>query len=376
MRPFTLLVKPASADCNLHCEYCFYLDKSRLYPDTKRHRMSDEVLEKIIKSYMATRQPTYSIVWQGGEPTLMGLDFFRKVTHLQEKYGHPGAVVANGLQTNAKLISDEMAKHFGQYHFLLGCSLDGPAEIHDRYRRTSGGKPSHAEVLKGIETLKRNKVHFNILTLVSQSNVTRAEQVYRYLVGRGYHYHQYIPCVEFDTHGKLLPFSITGKEWGDFLCTLFDVWYSKDTHRVSIRHFDSILFKMVVGSANVCHMARNCCQYFVVEYNGDIYPCDFFVKEPLRLGNVMDSTWKEVLSSKIYRSFGAQKEQWNMACQGCDCLDLCAGDCLKQRIWDGHPPQNLSWLCAGWNQFNRYTCDRFEGLAEKIRQQRVYEKQI
>jgi uncharacterized protein len=329
--------------------------------------MSDEVLEEMIKSYMATRQVTYSIGWQGGEPTLMGLDFFRKVTHFQKKYGHFGAVVGNGLQTNATLISDEMAKHFGRYHFLLGCSLDGPTEIHDRYRRTIGGKPSHADALRGIETLKRNKVEFNILTLVSESNVTRAEKVYRYLGGRGYYYHQYIPCVEFDTDGKLLPFSITGKEWGDFLCTLFDVWYSKDTRRVSIRLFDSILFKMVEGSANVCHMARNCCQYFVVEYNGDIYPCDFFVEKPLRLGNVMDTPWKEVLSSKIYRSFGVQKAQWNKACQGCDCLDLCGGDCLKHRIWEGHPSQKLSWLCAGWSQFIRYTRGRFESLAEEVR---------
>jgi uncharacterized protein len=376
MRPFTLLVKPASADCNLHCEYCFYLDKCHLYPETKRHRMSDAVLEQLIKGYMATKQPTYSIGWQGGEPTLMGLDFFRKVTHLQEKYGRAGAVVGNGLQTNVTLITDEMAEHFSKYHFLLGCSLDGPASVHDRYRHTLRGKPTHTEVLRGIETLKRNSVEFNILTLVSQSNVHRAREIYGYLVDQGFFYHQYIPCVEFDENGELLPFSINGKEWGGFMCEIFDEWYSKDVYRVSFRHFDSILFKMVEGSINVCNLGRNCCQYFVVEYNGDIYPCDFFVEESLRLGNVMDTSWKEVLGSKTYNKFGAQKAQWNKECQACDCLDLCSGDCLKHRIYAGNPPQNLSWLCEGWKQFIRHARSRFEYLAQEIRERRMEEKRL
>lgn len=338
--------------------------------------MSDAVLEQLIKGYMATKQPTYSIGWQGGEPTLMGLDFFRKVTHFQEKYGRAGAVVGNGLQTNVTLITDEMAEHFSKYHFLLGCSLDGPASVHDRYRHTLRGKPTHTDVLRGIETLKRNSVEFNILTLVSQSNVHRAREIYGYMVDQGFFYHQYIPCVEFDENGELLPFSINGKEWGGFMCEIFDEWYSKDVYRVSIRHFDSILFKMVEGSINVCNLGRNCCQYFVVEYNGDIYPCDFFVEESLRLGNVMDTSWKEVLSSKTYNKFGAQKAQWNKECQACDCLDLCSGDCLKHRIYAGNPPQNLSRLCEGWKQFIRHARSRFEYLAQEIRERRMEEKRL
>ncbi|MCP4401443.1 MAG: anaerobic sulfatase maturase [bacterium] len=373
MRPFTLLVKPASGDCNLRCEYCFYLEKCGLYPETNRHRMSDNVLEQMVKSYMATRQPMYSIGWQGGEPTLMGLEFFQKVVEFQKKYGHPGASVGNGLQTNATSIDDEMAAFFQEYHFLLGCSLDGPAKLHDRYRLTAGGNASHAEVLRGIEALERHKVEFNILVLVSRANVARAREVYRYLRDRGFLFHQYIPCVEFDEKGELLPFAINADEWGQFLCELFDEWWKKDTRKVSIRHFDSILAKMVDGQTNVCTMGTNCCQYFVVEHNGDVYPCDFFVEPKCKLGNVMENSWEEMLRSPIYLEFGAQKSCWNQLCESCDCLDLCAGDCLKHRVYAGNPPQHLSSLCAGWKRFIQHTRKRFEKLAETVRKQRLKE---
>lgn len=375
MRPFTLLVKPASADCNLRCEYCFYLEKCRLYPDSRQHRMSDAVLEQMIKTYMATPQPVYSIGWQGGEPTLMGTEFFRKVVRLQQQYGRPGARVGNGLQTNATLITDEMAALFGEYHVLVGCSVDGPPDIHDRYRRDAGGKPSHANVVQGIERLEQHHVEYNILVLVSQSNVKRAREVYRYLVEAGYLFHQYIPCVEFDDEGNLLPFAITGTEWGEFLCELFDEWYATGTTTVSIRHVDSILTKMVDGVNNVCVMGDNCCQYFVVEHNGDIYPCDFFVEESLKIGNVMDTPWEEALNSPVYREFGAQKAQWNAACETCEWLGLCGGDCLKHRVYAGNPPQTLGWLCAGWKQFLPYARERFETLAARVRRQRLREQQ-
>jgi len=333
--------------------------------------MSEEVLEAMIQGYMTTAQPVYSFGWQGGEPTLMGLGFFRKVTELQKKYGAAGSTVANGLQTNATLIDDAFAEHLAQYRFLIGCSLDGPAEIHDRYRRTVRGSPSHAAVLKGIEALKRHQAEFNILTLVSQANVRRARDVYHYLVDQGLNYHQYIPCVEFDEKGKQMPFAIDGAEWGDFMCEIFDLWYSRDIYTVSVRHFDSIIQKLIDGSNNVCTLGDNCCQYFVVEHNGDIYPCDFFVQRNLKLGNIMDTSWDQALDSSIYRQFGLQKSQWNSVCERCDCLDLCKGDCLKHRIYGGHSARNLSWLCIGWQQFIRHTRDKFHALAEKVRAKRL-----
>ena len=189
-RPFSLLIKPASADCNQRCAYCFYLDRASLYPDASRHRMTDDVLERLISSYLATDQPTYVFGWQGGEPALMGLDFFRRVTALQSKYGRNGSVVANGLQTNATLLEDEFCAHLGKFNFLVGVSLDGPADVHDRYRKYGDGRGTHADVLRGLETLRRHEVEFNILTLVSAANVKRGAEIYRYLRDLGVAYHQ------------------------------------------------------------------------------------------------------------------------------------------------------------------------------------------
>jgi len=328
--------------------------------------MSDEVLEQLVRGYMATPQPTYTFGWQGGEPTLMGADFFRKVTRLQEIYGRPGVRVANGLQTNATLITEELAAHFSRYRFLLGCSLDGSGEIHNRYRRTRSGNPTHDRVLKGIATLKHHQVELNILTLVSRANVQHPREIYRYLVDQGFFYHQYIPCVETDSQGNSMPFAVNGKEWGDFLCDLFDEWYDDDRHRVSIRLFDGILHKMIHGSSILCHMDKNCRQYVVIEHNGDVYPCDFFVEGPLKLGNIMENSWPELLQSPLYREFGARKVRWNKSCQSCDFLKLCQGDCLKHRIYSGGSSRNLSYLCEGWKQFFGYTQNRFQRLVDEF----------
>jgi uncharacterized protein len=181
MSDFSLLLKPSSADCNLRCQYCFYLGKCDLYPAETVHRMNDEILRKIISSFLAIPQRAYSFGWQGGEPTLMGLDFFKKVTEYQMEYGQPGVIVANGFQTNATLLDDEWAEHFFKYKFLVGVSIDGPAEVHDKFRTYTDGRGTHADVLKGVSALRRNNVEFNILTLVSQSNVNKPRDIFHYL---------------------------------------------------------------------------------------------------------------------------------------------------------------------------------------------------
>jgi uncharacterized protein len=368
--PFSLLIKPSGADCNLRCAYCFYLGKAALYPASARHRMSDAVLDRLIASYMATAQPQYAFGWQGGEPTLMGLDFFRKVTDLQQKHGRPGAVVANGLQTNGTLLDDAFAAHLAAYHFLLGVSLDGPPELHDPNRVTANGRPTHDMVQAGLACLRRHAVEFNILTLVNALNARQPETVYRSLVADGHLFHQYIPCVEFDPQGKPLPFSVEPGAWGDFLCALFDLWYASDTRRVSIRLFDSILYRLVEGVANVCHMGRDCRQYFLVEHNGDIYPCDFFAEPGLKLGNIMEHSWEELFDSPVFKAFGACKSAWNPACDACAWVDLCAGDCPKHRYAGSRDPRGLSYLCPGWKRFYSHTADRFQKLAHQIRRDR------
>lgn len=371
LKPFSLLIKPASADCNLRCKYCFYLDHCSFYPEERRHRMSEEVLERMIATYMQTVQPQYAFGWQGGEPTLMGLDFFKKVVDLQKQFGRSGAVVGNGLQTNATLLDPPFAEFISRHNFLVGVSVDGPARIHDHFRLTAGGQGSHTQVMQGIRHLTEAKAQFNILTLVSQSNVAGAATVYDYLCSNGWLFHQYIPCVEFDGSGNLLPFAINGEEWGEFMCRIFDAWYPGDTRRVSIRHFDSILTLMVDGRPNACYLDRNCCQYFVVEYNGDIFPCDFYVDKGLRLGNVRSDNWEDLQQSPLYRDFGSRKCHWNPDCSVCEYVDVCSGDCLKNRWYcGGDSSRRLSALCAGWKMFYSHTLDRFKELAEGIRRER------
>ncbi len=371
MKSFSLLIKPASADCNLRCSYCFYLAKAGLYPDVTTHRMSDEVLRQLVRSYMATPQPAYSFGWQGGEPTLMGVDFFRKVTAYQKEFGFPGCNVSNALQTNGTLIDDQLAAHLAEYNFLVGVSLDGPANMHDCYRRYIDGSGTHSAVFKGIETLRRNKVDFNILTLVSKANVQHPREVYRYLKDLGFLHHQYIECVEFDKSGKLLPYAIDGEQWGDFLCGIFDEWMDGDTRTVSVRLFDSIVYKLVTGSSNVCSMGHDCRQYFMVEYNGDVYPCDFFAEPGLKLGNILQTGWKEMGDSETYRIFGERKRQLGEECLSCKYLDLCMGDCPKNRQGRGSRMQQVSQLCNGWKKFYAHALPELRRLAEEIRNERA-----
>jgi len=370
-KPFSLLIKPASADCNLACTYCFYLDHCKLYPEKKIHRMSFETLETMIKKYMSTPQPVYSFGWQGGEPTLMGLDFFKKVVSLQQKYGRYGSTVANGLQTNGILINKEFAKFLSQYNFLVGISLDGPPEIHNCYRKFPNGEETHSYVMQGIKNLQENNVEFNILVLVNNLNVKKPKEIYYYLLDNQFYYHQYIECVEFDEKGNLLPYSIQNPEdWGNFLCEIFDEWYKHHIRKVSIRLFDSILTYLVEKKYIVCQMDNNCCQYFVIEYNGDVYPCDFFVEKELKIGNIHTGDFKNFLTSPIYLKFGKQKSNYNDLCKNCKFLKYCHGDCQKHRYYGEKNPKNLSFLCKGWKIFYEHALPKLKKLANKILEER------
>lgn len=366
MQTFSLLIKPVSADCNLRCKYCFYIE--HLDNIEPKPRMSENTLETMIASFMQTDQNNnYAFGWQGGEPTLLGIKFWEKVVELQTKYAPPGAVISNGLQTNGTLITDELARLFAEYRFLLGVSIDGPPHLHDIYRKTIGQTPSHSLVLQGIKRLKKANVEFNILTLVNSKTVKNASEIYQYLKDNEFYYHQYIPCVEFDCNGNLEPYSITGDEWGDFLCELFENWIKNDINKVSIRLFDSIINYLINGSYNVCYMGNNCCQYFVVEYDGNVYPCDFFVQKDLLLGNLKTNSWDEIKKSPIYLKFGAKKAEWNNKCKNCPYLNFCHGDCQKFRISKKDPSKALSMLCKGWKKFYTNTLPRFKIIADKIK---------
>lgn len=360
--PFSLLIKPASGECNLRCDYCFYLEKCDLFPSSEPRRMSEETLTAMLTSYFSTPQPNYAFAWQGGEPTLMGLDFFKRVVELQRELAPAGAQITNAIQTNGTLITDAFAEFLAKNRFLVGISIDGPAEIHDRYRLAVSGGATHANVLRGLDKLKAAGAEVNALTVVNDINVSQARTVYQYLKDDlGLRWHQYIPLVELDQKGARLPFTITGEQWGRFLNDLFDSWYPDDTRRVSIRHFDSVLQLLAHGTYAQCTMAGSCSSYVVVEHNGEIYPCDFYVEPELRLGKVDKNGLAAARRTPQEARFAAQKSRWPEECARCPYLMLCSGDCPRMRLDDGR-----SLLCDGWKAFYARNLDTFRSLAQTV----------
>ena len=366
-RNFSLLVKPASYCCNLRCRYCFYLRKCGLF-GSGALRMDELVLSTMIRKFMAIGMPVSSFGWQGGEPTLMGLDFYRRALELQRQFAKPGQRVANALQTNGTLLDDQWGAFLNANKFLVGISVDGPEGIHDMSRVWADGRGSHADVMRGMDVLKRHGVEFNVLTLVSSANQDRPLEIYNYLKSLGVMYHQYIECVEFDEDRKLSPFSVDPLKWGQLLCAVFDEWIKADTRTVSVRLFDSVLVKLLDKVANVCALGTDCRQYFVVEHNGDIFPCDFHVNPEWRLGNILAEDFGPLLDSPLYRSFGTRKRELSAKCKACEFLDICAGCCPKNR--PGANPATTSALCEGWKLFYGHSLERFKALAADIAKER------
>lgn len=359
----SLLIKPASGMCNLRCPYCFYLDRTRMFGPGSL-RMDDAVLETMIRKFLALRLPVSAFGWQGGEPSLMGVDFFRRAVALQQKHGRSGQAVSNGLQTNGTLLDDEWGRFLHEYRFLVGVSVDGPAAVHDRNRVHTDGSGSHADVMRGLDVLRRHHVEFNVLTLVTPANQDMPVEIYQYLKSLGVNYHQYIECVEFADDGGLRACSVEPVKWGRFLCAIFDEWYAHDVGRVSVRLFDTILARMVDNAAVSCVAAEDCRQYLLVEHNGDLFPCDFHVRPDWKLGNIMTDELPAVWNLERFRAFGRRKREWNVDCAACEYLVFCAGCCPKNR--PGPDPSNLSALCAGWRQFYGHTLTRFRELAGQI----------
>lgn len=359
----SLLIKPAGAECNLDCDYCFYLRTAGSDVRAGPPRMSDAVLERMLAGYLELSLPVHSFCWQGGEPLLMGPGFYRRVTELQQRLARPGTVIANSVQTNATLVDDALAEHFARYRFLVGCSIDGPAPLHDRHRRTRAGGASHEKVLAGRERLRRHGVEVNSLKLVSDANVGHPVKVYDYLVEQGFRFLQFIPCVEFDSAGRRQPYAISGRQWGDFLCAVYDRWFEDGPGRISIRLFDSLMARLAYGAELLCTFAADCRQYLVVEHDGAVYPCDFQVRPDRRLGNVLDDPLADLLGSPRYAGFGVEKSALPEPCTVCRHRELCRGDCPLHRGSGGIAESDGSWLCTGWRAFFDHAGPGLEELA-------------
>ncbi len=358
VRPFQLLIKPVSADCNARCAYCFYLRVGEEMYAERRHRMADEVLERIVSSYLGLQLPVSVFSWQGGEPTLMGLPFFERVVELQKRYGKGGQQVGNALQTNGFLVDAEWARFLGKYKFVVGLSVDGPREVHERYR----GRSFH-KVMRAARVLREHGTLPSVLCCLTDANVGMGAALYRWFVEQGFDALQFIPVVEKEpVTGELANFSITGEEYGRFLCEVFDEWIKDGVGRVTVRIFEAMLSRAAGTPLPYCPFGERCDSYLVVEHNGDVYPCDFFVRPELKLGNVMDAELPAFFEIPEAKAFAASKASDDDECASCEFLTLCYGGCQKDRL-DG----KRTSLCAGYRLFFEHTAARFAEVARKVR---------
>ena len=370
-----LLVKPVSADCNLTCEYCFYHRSTDPYSSAPRHRMSDEVLEAFISQYMRLAGPNASIGWQGGEPLMAGIDFFKKAIEFQKKYGFSGQTVGNGMQTNATLVTPELARLFQEYNFLAGVSLDGPKELHDHYRRTALGKPSYDRVMRAIDILREHRAEFNILSVVNNVTGDHADEIYDFLATNGFDFMQFIPCVEVDPRtGDLARFSVGSEQYGKFLCRIFDKWYGGGQPTTSVRFFENVLMVYAGVRPEVCEFHDTCGRYVVIEHNGDVYPCDFFVEDRWYLGNLLETPLAEIASSAKARFFASQKQRQRPECNDCEWHHICRRGCPRRRYVLNERFEDPFYLCEGYKQFFAHADSRFRKLAEVVAKRQEEER--
>ena len=378
-KPLTsILVKPAGPDCNMACTYCFYYDKASLFPETPKHRMSEEILEEMVKQLMQQSGQQVSFGWQGGEPTLMGLPFYRKAVEFQQRYGR-GQSVGNGLQTNGILIDSEWAKFLQEYNFLVGLSFDGPKHIHDKYRKMRSGSGSWDKVSDHAKLMLDTGVQVNALVVVNDYSVNFPEEIYTFHKEHGLNFMQFIPCVE--THPKnqeiAAPFSVPADKLGQFWCTLFDLWiadFEDGKPTTSIRYFDSLFYRYVNMDAPECTLLPYCGVYVVVEHNGDVYSCDFFVDPEWKLGNIKNDKLIDLLNSDRQYEFGQMKANWPEECENCKWLRYCYGGCTKDRIRDPRD-RKLNHFCDAFKEFLEYSHEKFSELANKWQEEQRIESQ-
>lgn len=366
---FNILVKPIGSVCNLHCDYCYYLNKNKLYPDTIDFRMSYELLEEFTRQYIQYQPgPLVSFIWQGGEPTLLGLDFFRRVVELQEKFLPVGWQATNSLQTNGTLLTDEWCDFLHKNQFLVGLSLDGSANLHNFYRHTKSGQETFSQVMSGLHLLQTHKIEYNVLCVVSKANVQHPIELYHFFKENGIKYIQFIPLVESLEDGKVSQRSITGEEYGQFLISIFNQWVVNGLGEISVQIFDECISVWAGLGANLCISAPTCGRAMAMEHNGDVYSCDHFVFPPYKLGNIRDQKLIDLVNSEKQVNFGRQKkEALPECCQSCSVRFICNGGCPKNRILPTADGRNLNYLCAGYKRFFSYIDPYMRDIAEVLK---------
>ncbi len=386
-RNMYILAKPAGAHCNLACTYCYYTEKANLYQKLHNHIMNDVLLERFIKQYIESQANDHVMfTWHGGETLMRPLEFYKKVMRLQQQYAR-GRVIDNAIQTNGTLLNDEWCKFFKDNNWLVGVSIDGPQEFHDRYRRTRQGRPSFVQVMRGINLLNKHQVEWNALAVVNDFNANYPLDFYHFFKEIDCHYIQFSPIVERtfqhedgrhlaapdEAEGKpVTDFSISAEQWGNFLCTLFDEWVRNDVGNYFIQLFDATLANWVGVTPGICTLAETCGHAGALEFNGDVYSCDHFVFPQYKLGNIYTQTLFELMNSPRQIAFGQNKRNaLPRQCRECKYLFACHGECPKNRFLrtaDGEP--GLNYLCTGYRKFFEYVAPYMDFMKAELAEER------
>ena len=386
-KPLYVMLKPAGAHCNLTCKYCYYLEKTKLYPTAQRHLMSDEMLEQFTREYIEAQTMNQVLfTWHGGEPLLRSIDFYRKALSLQQKYAG-GRRIDNVIQTNGTLLTDEWCEFFAQNHWLVGISIDGPQPDHDHYRLTAAGKPSWKKVMQGIKLLKKHGVEWNAMAVVNAYNVNHPLEFYRFFKENGCQFLQFTPIVERQTRHEdgrtlasladkneipLSEASVTPEQWGYFLSAIFDEWVRKDVGKIFVEIFDCTLANWMGISPGICAYSKECGHAGVMEHNGDVYSCDHFVFPEYKLGNIRDHSLIDMLYGEQQQEFSRLKHSsLPRQCKECDMEFACHGECPKNRFMkDKYGDSGLNYLCLGYYHYYQHVAPYMDYMKQELMAQR------
>ncbi len=392
-KAFSLMTKPIGPICNMQCSYCYYLEKLNLYQDKKgvpaNFRMDDDVLQAYVQNFILSQPsklPVIEFTWQGGEPTLLGLEFFEKAVEYQKEFSN-GRNIANALQTNGTRIDEKWAKFFAKHDFLIGISIDGPKEIHDANRVTKGNKGTWDRVTKSIKILKKYGVRYNLMVVVNSLNAQQPRKVYEFLRRIGDGWIQFIPIQEritqdenavlklvtneYEGEAQVTKESVSPEAWGKFLIEIFNIWVQRDVGRVYVKQFDNALEAFAGQMPSTCVHSKHCGQGLVMEHNGDVFACDHYVYPEFKIGNIKENSLEEMACSTFQENFGEKKyTSLPQQCLRCKYLPACFGECPKHRITTNEEGEKIAYLCEGYYEFFKHTEPYMKTMAQLLKAQR------